>query len=376
MLTRNTLLAGAAALVALALVGPAAAQAPIKLGELNSYKVFPAFLEPYKKGWELAVEEVNAAGGVLGRKIEVVSRDDNGNPGDAVRVAEELLSREGASILIGTFPSNVGLAVADFAKQRKVLFIAAEPLTDKIVWDAGNAYTFRLRTSTYMQTAMLIPDAVKLKKKRWAIVYPNYEYGQSATAAFKKLMKEKQPDVEFVTEQATAARQDRRRRRGPGAGRCQARRDLLLAVRSRPRQVRARGPAARHLQGRRGVQSPGRRARVSRPAEGGGARRLVRHGLPVERDQDARAHQVPRRLPGQVQGLPAAGLGGRLFDGDVGGRGHQEGGVARPGQADRGGKRAEGRDAVRRGRRSGRSTISRPWAPMSAASASRTARAT
>ena len=202
MLTRNSLLAGTAALIALSLVGPAAAQAPIKIGELNSYKVFPAFLEPYKKGIELAVEEVNAAGGVLGRKIEVVSRDDNGNPGDAVRVAEELLSREGAAFLIGTFPSNVGLAVADFAKQRKVLFIAAEPLTDKIVWDQGNAYTFRLRTSTYLQTAMLIPDAVKLNKKRWAIVYPNYEYGQSATAAFKKLLKEKQPDVEFVAEQA------------------------------------------------------------------------------------------------------------------------------------------------------------------------------
>ena len=203
MLTRYRLLAGTAALAALSLALPAAAQAPVKIGELNSYKVFPAFLEPYKKGIELAVEEVNAAGGVLGgRKIEVVSRDDNGNPGDAVRVAEELLSREGAAFLIGTFPSNVGLAVADFAKQRKVLFIAAEPLTDKIVWDAGNPYTFRLRTSTYMQTAMLIPDAAKLKKKRWAIVYPNYEYGQSATAAFKKLLKEKQPDVEFVVEQA------------------------------------------------------------------------------------------------------------------------------------------------------------------------------
>ncbi len=203
MLTRYRLLAGTAALAALSLVVPAAAQAPVKIGELNSYKVFPAFLEPYKKGIELAVEEVNAAGGVLGgRKIEVISRDDNGNPGDAVRVAEELLSREGAAFLIGTFPSNVGLAVADFAKQRKVLFIAAEPLSDKIVWDAGNPYTFRLRTSTYMQTAMLIPDAAKLKKKRWAIVYPNYEYGQSATAAFKKLLKEKQPDVEFVAEQA------------------------------------------------------------------------------------------------------------------------------------------------------------------------------
>jgi branched-chain amino acid transport system substrate-binding protein len=202
MLTRNNLLAGTAALVALALFGPAGAQTPIKIGELNSYKVFPAFLEPYKKGIELAVEEVNAAGGALGRKIEVISRDDNGNPGDAVRVAEELMSREQVSFLIGTFPSNVGLAVADFAKQRKVLFIAAEPLTDKIVWDSGNAYTFRLRTSTYMQTAMLIPDAAKLNKKRWAIVYPNYEYGQSATAAFKKLLKEKQPDVEFVVEQA------------------------------------------------------------------------------------------------------------------------------------------------------------------------------
>src|SRR4029077_335745 len=117
-------------------------------------------------------------------------------------VAEELMSREKVAFLVGTFPSNVGLAVADFAKQRKTLFIAAEPLTDKIVWDAGNAYTFRLRTSTYMQTAMLIPDAAKLKKKRWAIVYPNYEYGTSATAAFKKLLKEKQPDVEFVAEQA------------------------------------------------------------------------------------------------------------------------------------------------------------------------------
>jgi branched-chain amino acid transport system substrate-binding protein len=202
MLTRHRLLAGVSAAVAAALALPAAAQNTIKIGELNSYKVFAAFLEPYKKGLELAAEEVNAAGGVLGKKIEIVSRDDNGNPADAVRVAEELLSREKVAFLIGTFPSNVGLAVADFAKQRKTLFIAAEPLTDKIVWDAGNAYTFRLRTSTYMQTAMLIPDAAKLKKKRWAIVYPNYEYGTSATAAFKKLLKEKQPDVEFVAEQA------------------------------------------------------------------------------------------------------------------------------------------------------------------------------
>ena len=189
------------AAVGVALVSAALATSaqPIKLGELNSYKVFPAFLEPYKKGMELALGEVNAAGGVLGRPLEIVSRDDTGSPGDAVRVAEELISREKVALLMGTFASNVGLAVADLAKQRKVLFLAAEPLTDKIVWENGNRYTFRLRASTYMQTAMLVPEAAKLGKRRWAIVYPNYEYGQAATTAFKKQMIALQPGgIEFV----------------------------------------------------------------------------------------------------------------------------------------------------------------------------------
>ena len=189
-------------LVLLLAAGSVTAQ-PIKIGELNSYKVFPAFLDPYKKGFELALEEINANGGINGRKLEIVSRDDGGTPGDAVRVAEELISREKADVLMGTFASNVGLAVANLAAQRKVVFLAAEPLTDKIVWENGNAYTFRLRPSTYMQVAMLVPEAAKLKKKRWAIVYPNYEYGQSATESFKKLLKAAQPDVEFVAEQAS-----------------------------------------------------------------------------------------------------------------------------------------------------------------------------
>ena len=177
-------------------------QGNVKIGELNSYKVFPAFLEPYKKGMELALEEINRSGGVMGRKLELVTRDDGGTPGDAVRVAEELIAREKVNVLMGTFASNVGLAVANLASQRKVLFVASEPLSDKLVWENGNRYTWRLRPSTYMQTAMLIPEAAKLKKRRWAIVYPNYEYGQSATASFKKLLSEAQPGVEFVAEQS------------------------------------------------------------------------------------------------------------------------------------------------------------------------------
>ncbi|MDB5731583.1 MAG: transporter substrate-binding protein [Variovorax sp.] len=192
-----------ATLVTLAAVlAPAHAQGVIKIGEINSYKAQPAFLEPYKKGMELAVDEVNAAGGVNGKKLELVSRDDNANPGDAVRVAEELVSREKVDVLAGAFLSNTGLALTDFAKQHKFFYLAGEPLTDKIVWANGNRYTFRLRPSTYMQVAMLVPEAAKLKKKRWALVYPNYEYGQSSVATFKELLKAAQPDVEFVAEQA------------------------------------------------------------------------------------------------------------------------------------------------------------------------------
>src|SRR5512140_952252 len=202
------LLAAAVGSIAVTLSFAAAAQ-PIKLGELNSYKVFPAFLEPYKKGMELAVDEINAAGGVLGRPIEVISREDGGNPGDAVRVAEELISRDKVALLTGTFASNVGLAVSNLAAQRKIVFIAAEPLTDKIVWENGNRYTFRLRASTYMQTAMLIPEAAKLKKVRWAIVYPNYEYGQAATATFKQQLAALQGgNVEFVEQATTLGKLD------------------------------------------------------------------------------------------------------------------------------------------------------------------------
>src|ERR1700728_422131 len=181
---------------------PASAQDTIRIGELNSYKSQPAFLEPYKKGLDMAADEINKSGGVLGKKLEIVSRDDGGNPGDAVRVAEELATADGINILCGTFLSNIGLAVTEFAGKNKVFFLASEPLTDKVTWQNGNKYTFRLRASTYMQVAMLLPDALAAKKKRWALVYPNFEYGQSAVAAFKELMKAKQPDVEFVTEQA------------------------------------------------------------------------------------------------------------------------------------------------------------------------------
>lgn len=197
--------AALAALVMAAGLPAAAQQPPVKVGELNSYARMAAFAVPYRNAMQLALEEINAKGGVLGgRKLEFVFRDDGATPGDAVRVAEELVTREGVSLLAGTFLSNVGLAVADFANQRKTLFIASEPLSDALTMAGGNAYTFRVRPSTYMQTRMLVEHPKAKGVKKWAIVAPNYEYGQSAAANFKRLIKGINPDAEIVTEQYPA----------------------------------------------------------------------------------------------------------------------------------------------------------------------------
>ncbi|WP_293811421.1 ABC transporter substrate-binding protein [uncultured Bosea sp.] len=195
--------AGVVAVTAPSLVR-AQGSGPIKIGEINSYTAQPAFLKPYRQGWELAQERANAAGGALGRKFETLFRDDAGKPEDAVRHAGDLINAEKVDLLSGGFLSNVGLAIGDFALQNKRLYIASEPLTDALVWAKGNPYTFRLRCSTYMQAAMLVEEAAKLPAKKWAVVAPNYEYGQSAVKWFKELLKKAKPDVEFVAEQFPA----------------------------------------------------------------------------------------------------------------------------------------------------------------------------
>lgn len=214
-------------LVSWALTGGAAlaqtsSKPPIKIGEINSYSNIPQFTQPYRQGWQLAVEEINLAGGLLNRKVEVISRDDAGKPEEALRHAVELTSREKVDVLAGGFLSNVGLALADFAQKNKRVFIASEPLSDALVWEKGNRYTFRLRPSTYMQAAMLVDEAVKMPARRWAVIAPNYEYGQSAVASFKELLKARRPDVEFVSEQ------------WPALGKLDAGTTLQATMQSRP----------------------------------------------------------------------------------------------------------------------------------------------
>ncbi|ETW13616.1 branched-chain amino acid ABC transporter substrate-binding protein [Roseivivax marinus] len=204
---RKTVLTGLAGLVAAAALGiaglPAAAQdgEPIKIGEINHFTRLPAFAEPYRTGIEMAVEEINAEGGVLGRPLEFVFRDDQGEPGEAIRIAEELMTREGTVMLTGAILSNVGLAISSLADRREWVYLASEPLADAMVWSQGNPWTFRLRPSTYMQAAMLAEAAAQTDAVTYATIAPNYAYGKDAVAAFKEVLTELKPEVEFVAEQ-------------------------------------------------------------------------------------------------------------------------------------------------------------------------------
>ncbi|MBX6374614.1 MAG: ABC transporter substrate-binding protein [Acetobacteraceae bacterium] len=210
-LLRQTAAAAAAAMLAAPAIaraqqarGGGSGSGPIRIGEINSYTAIPAFLQPYRNAWLLAQDQINAQGGINGRMLETVFRDDAGRPEDAVRHAGELINVERVHLLAGGFLSNVGLALSDFANQNRRLFVASEPLTDALVWSRGNRFTFRLRPSTYMQCAMLVEEAAKLPERRWAIVAPNYEYGQSAARWFKELLTRARPDVQFVAEQFPA----------------------------------------------------------------------------------------------------------------------------------------------------------------------------
>jgi branched-chain amino acid transport system substrate-binding protein len=201
MQVTRRLLLGASGALAMPGLLQAQGSGPIRIGEINSYTAQPAFTLPYRNAMQLAVDIINGQGGVLGRSLELITRDDGGKPQDAVRLAGELVNDQKVDVLAGAYLSNVGLALSEYAAQNRRLYVGGEPLTDAMVWERGNRYTFRLRPSTYMQAAILAEEAAKLPAKRWVTVSPNYEFGQSGVKWFRQLLSAKRPDVQFIGEQ-------------------------------------------------------------------------------------------------------------------------------------------------------------------------------
>jgi len=188
--------------LAAVLLSPVLQAQAIRIGDINSYARVPLHLEPYRKGWRLAQEQINAAGGVDGRRIEVFSRDDGTRADTAVRLATELVERHRVHALMGGFTESVSLALADYAARKKILFVASTAFTDDLVGRNANRYTFRLRPSAALQASMLLPEAVRPNTRRWAILYPANTYGFTALAGLRSLLMKQHPSAEVVYEQA------------------------------------------------------------------------------------------------------------------------------------------------------------------------------
>src|SRR5215470_5563194 len=142
-------------LLALVLAAPlsAEAQKSIKVGMPMPLSGPPAlFGDPASKGAQMFVDELNAKGGVLGRKIELLVRDSKADANEAVRVARELILKENVDFLVGTLTSAEGPAVSVVAKENKIVFIAPIPKTDQLTAaDKLHPYVFRVAANTTME---------------------------------------------------------------------------------------------------------------------------------------------------------------------------------------------------------------------------------
>src|SRR3989475_4176596 len=193
------------ALLAAALLVPfgASAQKPIQVG-------FPIILsgpgalfgEPASKGAQMFVDEINAKGGVLGRKMELVIRDTKGQPDEAVRVAREMILKDNVDFLVGTLTSAEGPAVSVVAKENKIVFIAPIPKTDQLTApDKLHPYIFRVASNTTIEGRSAAEIIAKWPVKRVATISPDYAYGQDVTKSFVDHLKKIAPQMEIVDQQ-------------------------------------------------------------------------------------------------------------------------------------------------------------------------------
>ena len=192
-------------LLALVLATPlaASAQKPIKVG-------FPMILsgpgalfgDPASKGAMMFVDEINAKGGVLGRKLELLPRDTKGNADEAVRVSRELILKENVDFLVGTLTSAEGPAVSVVAKENKVVFIAPIPKTDQLTApDKLHPYVFRVAANTTMEGRSAAEIVAKWPVTRVATISPDYAYGQDVTKSFVEHLKKIKPSMQIVDQQ-------------------------------------------------------------------------------------------------------------------------------------------------------------------------------
>jgi branched-chain amino acid transport system substrate-binding protein len=187
------------------IAGTAAAQnkEPIKLGLIDIYSGGIAFVaETIRTGFQIALDEANAAGGVGGRQFTLVSADMGGSVEKAVTEARRMILEQDIKIITVGIHSGAAVAVGNLGKEHKALIVGGFATTKRLTGEAGHRYVARANLST-VEIGRVMAEYLRDRKdvKRIATIAPDYEYGQHFTADFLAHLKKVRPDIQVVRQE-------------------------------------------------------------------------------------------------------------------------------------------------------------------------------
>src|SRR5215211_8628610 len=196
-MTRTFRIVPAIALAAAFLGGAANAQT-IKIGVNEPLTgAFAASGTYVVNGAKIAADEINAKGGILGKKIELVIEDNKSNPTEAAAVAEKLIVRDKVPVMMGAWGSGFTLAIMPKLMEYKVPMLVETSSSGKIT-TSGNPYIFRISPPSAVEAEAFAPKVQALGIKKVDFLVVNNDWGRGASDDFSKMYKEKGVQVGLV----------------------------------------------------------------------------------------------------------------------------------------------------------------------------------
>lgn len=190
--SRRSVIKAAAAAGALQMgapfIGNARAAEPVKIGLDNPLTgTYAAVGKNEMIGCQLAIEQINAKGGILGRPAELLVEDStSGDAGTAVQKARKLIERDKVSFLLGNVNSALAMAMAQVAYEKGVIHVVPGGHTDSITGADCHWNVFRVCNTTQMEAYAVGPELLKKGGKKWYFITPDYAFGHTLQAGLER----------------------------------------------------------------------------------------------------------------------------------------------------------------------------------------------
>ena len=192
---RRTILKAGLATAALQVTSPfiirARGETPVRIGMVDPLTgAYAAIARGEVDGAQFAVEQVNKAGGVLGRPLELLVEDSANDVGTGVQKTRKLIDRDGVDIIFGDVNSAIAYAMSQVTAEKRKLHIVTGGHTDPITGKDCKWNVFRVCNSTTMDVNAIADTLIDKFGKKWYFLTPDYAYGHSVQAGFEKKLKD------------------------------------------------------------------------------------------------------------------------------------------------------------------------------------------